>query len=272
MDVVTNWWSGVDPVAITGYQKHNSVSQVRLPRPQRICDTIFGCFGLEAPLKELGLPLNPGEDPKQSIKIVYLNHFDIDGAPLDQQTYDVGGKTHGATGGLYKFGIETSTGAMSSLLLRSPAGAAKDLKPQVLKKDLPELQRASDLAWLSWAHFAEPKNHLKYFFNVAIANEDTQKAIRTVLKNTDTAYGPWPGVIFSTDTDEGKVLLGTPNGRRHGYFLAQHKAALGNNMYISKIQVFHGATAPFIPNIVLHVEQEQPPTKRRALRKDRAKL
>jgi hypothetical protein len=127
---------------------------------------------------------------------------------MDQQTYNVGGKTHRATGGHYKFGIETSTGAMFSLLLLAPAEAAKDCKPQIPKEDLPELQRASDLAWLSWAHFAEPKSHLKYFFNIAITNEDTQKAIRTVLKNTDTAYGPWPGVTFNTNTDEGKVLLG----------------------------------------------------------------
>jgi hypothetical protein len=97
---------------------------------------------------------------------------------------------------------------MFSLLLLAPAEAAKDRKPQIPKEDLPELQRASDLAWLSWAHFAEPKSHLKYFFNIAITNEDTQKAIRTVLKNTDTAYGPWPGVTFNTNTDEGKVLLG----------------------------------------------------------------
>lgn len=37
----------------------------------------------------------------------------------------------------------------------------------------------------------------------------------------------------------------------------QHKAALGNNMYISKIQVFHGATAPFIPNLVCQPPEMQ---------------
>lgn len=62
--------------------------------------------------------------------------------------------------------------------------------------------------WLSWAHFAQPPSQLKFIFNVAITNENTQKAIRQVLKNTDTTYSPWPGVTFNTNTDEGKVLLG----------------------------------------------------------------
>lgn len=97
---------------------------------------------------------------------------------------------------------------MLSLLLAAPAEAAKEHKPPISKEDLPELQRASDLLWLSWSRFAEPKNNLKYFFNVAITNHHTQEAIRRALKNTDTAFGQWPGVTFETDNDEGKVLLG----------------------------------------------------------------
>jgi hypothetical protein len=95
-----------------------------------------------------------------------------------------------------------------SLSRLSPLEAAKKRNPQIPKEGLPDLQRASDLAWLSWTKYAKPNNHLKYFFNVAITNVATQQAIRRVLKTTDSAYGPWPGATFGADTEEGKVLLG----------------------------------------------------------------
>jgi hypothetical protein len=73
-------------------------------------------------------------------------------------------------------------------------------------------------------------------------------------------------------------MLGSPNGRAHGYFLAQHKRQLGGNMYISRIQVFHGDSEPLTPNMVLYVEQPKPPImpqkpqKKRESRKKGAKL
>ncbi|KAJ4380220.1 hypothetical protein N0V86_004529 [Didymella sp. IMI 355093] len=230
-------------------------------------------LGLDAPLKEFGLHTKSGDDPNEDIKIIYVNHFDPNGGSIDGQTYKVGPKIYHATGAHYKFGIETSTGAVFSLSRLSPLEAAKKRNPQVQKEGLPDLQRASDLAWLSWTKYAKPNNHLKYFFNVAITNVATQQAIRRVLKTTNSAYGPWPGATFGADTEEGKVLLGSPNGRGHGYFLAQHKAALEGNVYISKIQVFHGETDPFIPNMLFHVEQPKPLTgsqmKKRTLRKNK---
>ncbi|QDS73117.1 hypothetical protein FKW77_001062 [Venturia effusa] len=46
-----------------------------------------------------------------------------------------------------------------------------------------------------------------------------------------TAWGvpvpPWPGKTFSMDSEAGKVLLGSPNGRGVAWFLLQHKMAFG---------------------------------------------
>ncbi|UPX17846.1 uncharacterized protein EKO05_0008173 [Ascochyta rabiei] len=199
---------------------------------------------------------------------------------VDDQTYNAGATYH-ATGGYYRFGIDTSNGSILGLDRLAPEKAAQERKPLVGKDGLPALQRYSDVVWLFWARQAASRDKLKYFFTVAITNEQTQRAIRRAFKNANKKYGPWPGATFGTDSDKGKVLLGSPNGRAHGYSLAQHKPQLGGNMYISKIQVFHGETEPFIPNIVLHVKQPKPATEKlgtttkareRGLRKKSAKI
>lgn len=165
-------------------------------------------LGLDPPLEEFGLHTESGNDPSSNIHVVFVQHSDPTAGPLDGQTYTVDSKTYRATGANFKFGIETSTGAMFSLILYSPTVAAASLKTPISKDNLPDLQRASDIAWLFWARHAATKNKLKYFFNVSITNSNTQQAIRRALKNTNQAYGPWPGATFDTASDEGKVLLG----------------------------------------------------------------
>ncbi|KAF9692231.1 hypothetical protein EKO04_009605 [Ascochyta lentis] len=247
-------------------------------------------LGLGPALDALGLPSMQSEDPNAGIQIIYVAHADYSlsqlphndprYASVNDQAYNAGA-AYRATGGYYKFGINTSIGAIFGLDRLAPEKAAEERTPPIGRDGLPALQRYSDVAWLFWAEQAASKNQLKYFVTVAITNEQTQCAIRRALKNVNKEYGPWPGTTFSTDTDEGKVLLGSPNGRAHGYFLAQHKSQLGGNMYISRIQVFHGETEPFIPNMVLHVEQPKPttvrlgtkkPAKKRGLQRKNAKL
>ncbi|KAJ4346296.1 hypothetical protein N0V95_005506 [Ascochyta clinopodiicola] len=247
-------------------------------------------FGLGPALDALGLPNKQSNNPNAGIQIIYVAHAEYSLSQLqpddpryvsvDDQTYTAGATYH-ATGGYFKFGINTSTGAIFGLDLLAPEKAAQERTPPVGKDGLPALQRYSDVAWLFWARQATNKNKLKYFFTISITNEHTQRAIRRALKTTNKKYGPWPGATFSTNSEAGKALLGSPNGRAHGYFLAQHKPQLGGNMYISKIQVFHGETEPFIPNMVLHVEQPKPATgrigtrdmaKKRGVREKSAKL
>jgi hypothetical protein len=48
---------------------------------------------------------------------------------------------------------------------------------------------------------------------------------------------PWPGITYPAASDEGRTLLGTPNGSSVAYLLIQHKAALGHKT-VDKITVF----------------------------------
>ncbi|KAH6612757.1 hypothetical protein C7974DRAFT_406287 [Boeremia exigua] len=217
----------------------------------------FPGLGLGSALRDLDLPTHQSDDPKKGIQIIFAMHLDRT-VGTDGQTYKVGEKTYRATGGYYKFGIETSTGAIFGLDRFAPEAAGKGIEPPITKEGMPLLQRFSDIAWLYWAQTATNKNKIEYFFNVAVTNDKTQMAIRRALKSTNQQFAPWPGAIFSTDSYEGKVLLGSPNGRAYGYFLAQHKAALGGNMYISEIRVFSSDTRPFLPNMIMRVQQPRP--------------
>lgn len=175
-------------------------------------------LGIGDALHALGVPDQQSNDPNSGIQVIYVVHADYSLASLprndpryvsvDDQTYNAGG-SYRATGGYYKFGINTSTGAIFGLDRRAPAKAADNRKPPIKNDGLPSLQRYSDVAWLFWAKQAASKNNLKYFFTVAITNEQTQQGIRRALKNVKAEYGPWPGTTFSIDSDEGKVLLGT---------------------------------------------------------------
>lgn len=164
-------------------------------------------LGLGPVLNGLDLPTHMSDDPKTGIRIVSVEHSDGTNDEV-VQTYKVGEKTYRATFGYYKFGIETSTGAIFGLDRLSPGAAVNSIPLDIPKEGLPQLQRFSDIAWLYWSQIAANKQQIEYFFNVAIINVETQMAIRRALKATNQNFSAWPGAVFSTDSDEGKVLLG----------------------------------------------------------------
>ena len=47
----------------------------------------------------------------------------------------------------------------------------------------------------------------------------------------------WPGLTFSTDAPEGRLLLQTPNGKGVAWLFINHKKAFGLK-YVDKIQVW----------------------------------
>jgi hypothetical protein len=175
-------------------------------------------LGLEDVLDDLGLPTETSNDPNQGIQIIYAAHVDYSLSTLpkndpryvdvDKQTYLVGATTYRATGGYYKSGINTSVGAIFGLDRFSPRAAAEKRRPTMPRDGLPSLQAFSDVAWLYWARHTATVSQIRHFFNIAISNKETQKAIRRALKSTNQPYGPWPGATFSTSSIEGKVLLG----------------------------------------------------------------
>jgi hypothetical protein len=77
-------------------------------------------FGIGDALADLGLPNMQSNDPIAGIQVIYVAHADysLSARPrndpeyksLNDQTYNVGATTYRATGGYYKFGINTSIG------------------------------------------------------------------------------------------------------------------------------------------------------------------
>ncbi|OAL04328.1 hypothetical protein IQ06DRAFT_290457 [Phaeosphaeriaceae sp. SRC1lsM3a] len=80
---------------------------------------------------------------------------------------------------------------------------------------------------------------IKYIFRVGIQNVPTYSILNKIMiKHNRDTYEIWPGVAFPIDSEEGKAILGTPNGAGVAWLLAQHKKELGN-LAIKKVTVFY---------------------------------
>lgn len=112
------------------------------------------------------------------------------------------------------------------------------------------------ILWLARA--SDPKK-LKYFMSQDVINDPTLSTL--VRAVGDVELTGWPGIYFSTsfdaDGENGRALVGAPNGAGFGYFLAQHKRALGN-MYISGVRVYLDTEAGSGPDLIFYVHQEDP--------------
>lgn len=65
---------------------------------------------------------------------------------------------------------------------------------------------------------------IKYFIRLHVVNTQSKKIALEVAGNNIPF---WPGVSYSMASDEGKIILGTPNGAGVAFFLYQHKPELG---------------------------------------------
>ncbi|KAH7401224.1 hypothetical protein BKA66DRAFT_449998 [Pyrenochaeta sp. MPI-SDFR-AT-0127] len=106
--------------------------------------------------------------------------------------------------------------------------------PPVPEDQLPELRRSSDITWGQWECYAgKDAGKLHYILIHASTNRLTQCAIRRAcnMMGYDKPMS-WPGyrVEFTPDSEIGKALLGTPNGRAVAYFLSQHRDTLGHKV------------------------------------------
>ena len=88
-------------------------------------------------------------------------------------------------------------------------GVAKNDRPAVI----PQLNRLSDMMWYQWIHLFTDPATLRYIGHDNISNRLSQGIIREMLlRMTGDKFSPWPGYSFGLDTDDGRALLGTPNG------------------------------------------------------------
>lgn len=116
---------------------------------------------------------------------------------------------------------------------------------------LPKLQAWSDAAFLSWKSRGGGAN-LRYVFSMSIMNQQFPfiigRALHEVKKRKDASdfseYDECSKFLwgnraeFNLDTDAGKALLGSPNGRGVGYLLAQHKSTFGAKGTVNKVTFF----------------------------------
>ena len=123
--------------------------------------------------------------------------------------------------------------------------AAVMLEDELTK--LPPLHYWSDIAFLQYlSTFPSPPPQplpLNYVLRLGIMNHDTYQ----VLGNIFAGHGlhqchSWPGLTFDIESEEGRAILGTPNGSGVAWMLIQHKAQLGEKK-IKKVTVFHASAS-----------------------------
>ncbi|KAI9668125.1 MAG: hypothetical protein M1821_000945 [Bathelium mastoideum] len=137
----------------------------------------------------------------------------------------------------------------------------------------PELVNWSDLIFLQWEYFAKKANcnprGLRYVFRSRISNQHTQRIIEhaVIRASINISSGPqasissspgiWPGLSFSTDSDEGKALLATQNGK--GVALGMiDRPGIYRDRIVGSIQVFMDeptpeSRSPSRPCMLIHI-------------------
>ncbi|KAF1994265.1 hypothetical protein P154DRAFT_581961 [Amniculicola lignicola CBS 123094] len=197
-------------------------------------------LGVEDALKGLGV----GTDVA-NYKRWEISHGDRERG-MGGQKYKVGDKEYQCTGGHYEITTSVKDGVMVISDEYSAASQGRWLQPPVQGDDLPKLQRASDMIFGEWA--TQAKGHvdgLRLIMVWTIVNVPSCAAIRRSLmaNGKDTLLERWPTAYsYLPDSDEGKALLGMPNGVAIGFILAQHKKALGHKK-VKKMWIFrHSST------------------------------
>ncbi|RAL15381.1 uncharacterized protein BO97DRAFT_460918 [Aspergillus homomorphus CBS 101889] len=105
------------------------------------------------------------------------------------------------------------------------------------------LRHWSDVTFLVWkrltAQAGVAVNSIRHIFHSTISNSDTRDIIKQVLARTGRPLGVWDRpVTFAMDSEEGRAILGTPNGSTVGFFLAQHKEELGRRRKVISVTLF----------------------------------
>lgn len=105
----------------------------------------------------------------------------------------------------------------------------------------PPLKQWSDVVFLEYqaecqAQGKDMKN-LKYIFHIIAQNPDTEYVIEQILGEGNEPPDWSERKIYSTDSDEGKAILATPNGNGAAWFLVQHQLQLGRKK-VKDVSVF----------------------------------
>jgi hypothetical protein len=116
---------------------------------------------------------------------------------------------------------------------------------------LPKLKDWADIAFLKWKSQAEkhnkPLNNLKYIFSAMVANSQSNAVLGRALghgkdfdddEHCSEIEGWERKKEWGLNTDEGKVLLASPNGRDAALTLIKHKGTFGVGTRIDRVAVW----------------------------------
>ena len=96
-----------------------------------------------------------------------------------------------------------------------------------------------------------PVSNLNKILHSEISNQDTRNIVENVCDRLgDEKPDPCPpedGLSYGINSDEGKALLGTPNGLGAGWLLAQHRSEFPGKM-ITSVRI-SGVDDEFEPSI-----------------------
>jgi hypothetical protein len=204
-------------------------------------------WGIDIALNGLGLS-DKIEKQGGLMKVVEIYH----GLKVDKgKSYVVNGKLYRYTHAQFLFAVNPMQGAIIALEHTTPK--YKKLVPPSKPSELPDLQTSSDIFWLYWQSAAwQNVGALRFLWSNLIVNMQTRQIITRVLQDAGLKPEEYPGHVFESGTVGFDVLLGSPNGQTFGYMLAQHKDKLGNQRYISRVQVFLAQDSPY-HCLVFHV-------------------
>ena len=174
----------------------------------------YSTWGIGWALADLGI--NPYSFAFEGGKneLFFIDHESFhDNAPgVDEQVYQVDGKTYRATGASYAFTINWMDGVIMGLNRKSPRYAGQDRKPVVEGDGLPGLNQFSDVAWIGWETVVKREGrdlkNLKYFISVGIDNPETKAVILRALGQRGWVLGEWPGRVFENEWMETRAMMG----------------------------------------------------------------
>lgn len=97
---------------------------------------------------------------------------------------------------------------------------------------LPILQHWSDAAFILWARLSQsssvPVQAPKHIVRIGVTNNEANAVIDHIRETLETAKNlKWPGLDFDIDSQEGRLLLSTDNGKSTAWLLINHKEAFG---------------------------------------------
>ncbi|KAI4180494.1 MAG: hypothetical protein LQ346_006980 [Caloplaca aetnensis] len=172
-------------------------------------------------LDGLGVPHAPGD-----IRPVFANHYD--------GFADKSGKKVPATQGFYHNKYIPGSPGKGAILSEAKFSPAFQREKAGSKEAVPEMNRWSDIVWLLWAQEAGDKaGNLRFIFRDKVRNDVTREIIERIhglQENPDTLDLPWPGHKYDMRTDDGKALLGSPQGIGVAYLIKDHSNVVGRKI------------------------------------------